>query len=554
MTLEKTTSTLLLLMLLLPAVVYAQEQVTVTDASITGDVVWQSDTEYLLDGYVYVEEGETLTIEAGTVIKGKADPTTGDQESALIVARGGKIFAEGTPLQPIIFTAEDDDVTDPEDLTLDDRGSWGGVLILGRAQINVGGGENAIEGLPPTDPRNTYGGTDDEDDSGVFRYASIRYGGAIFGQDNEINGLTMGAVGRGTQIDHVEVFANQDDGFEWFGGTVDTKYLVAAFCGDDMYDYDEGFRGRGQFWFGIQGSDDAGTGGEHDGGTDPETGEPFAIPVIYNATYIGAGASSLLTSNDFALTIDDNAGGKYFNSIFTDFAGAGVTIEDLASGEDSRARVEAGDLVLSNNIWFGFGDVNGTGLDAFSNVFREQYVADAFASLNQIGVDPQLSGISREANGLLDPRPESGSPALTSEVATPPHDGFYRYAGSIGAFDEHWLWTSDWTFLSIGGYSLPTSIEPISNEVPSAFSLEQNFPNPFNPSTTIEFQLALAGQVRLAVYDVLGRQVAVLADGVHPAGTYRVTFDARELASGMYLYQLEGEGGLGLVKKMLLVK
>lgn len=274
----------------LPAM--AQQQVTITSASITGDAFWTADTEYLLDGNVYVEDGETLTIEAGTVIKGLATPTTGDQETALIVARGGKIFAEGTPGRPIIFTSEDDDVTDPFDLTVDDKGLWGGVIILGRSTINVGGGENFIEGLEPSDSRNLYGGNDDDDDSGVFRYVSIRHGGAIFGTDNEINGLSMGGVGRGTRIDHVEVFANQDDGFEWFGGTVDTKYLVASFVGDDAFDYDEGFRGRGQFWFSIHPTDDGGSGGEHDGGTDPETGQPFSIPVIHNATYIGSGSAS----------------------------------------------------------------------------------------------------------------------------------------------------------------------------------------------------------------------------------------------------------------------
>jgi len=545
-------ATIALGVLLCPALAFGQNVVTVTDASVQGEALWTAENTYLLDGYVYVEDGETLTIEAGTLIKGLADPTTGDQESALVVARGGKIFAEGTPSQPIIFTAEDDDTNDPDDLTLDDRGSWGGVLILGRATINVGGGENTIEGLPPNDPRNLYGGTDDDDDSGVFRYVSIRYGGAIFGQDNEINGLTMGAVGRGTQIDHVEVFANQDDGFEWFGGTVNTKYLIAAFCGDDMFDYDEGWRGSNQFWFGIQASDDAGTGGEHDGGTDPETGQPYAAPVVYNATYIGAGAQSLLTSNDFALTIDDNAGGKYYNSIFTDFAGAGVTIEDLASGQDSRARLEAGDLVLSNNIWFGFGDVNGTGLDAFSDVFAEQYVADAFASENLIAVDPQLRGIDRAPNGVLDPRPASGSPAFTAGVDMPPRDGFFRYVSVIGAFDE-WLWTQRWTFLAQAGYHMPTAVEEVDGEVPTRIALGQNYPNPFNPTTTIEFAVERAQHVRLAVYDLLGREVAVLVDGQQPAGTFRVTFDATDLSSGLYLYRISTDSG-STTRKMTLIK
>jgi len=513
----------------------ATGQVTIVDADVTVDAHWTADNTYLIDGYVYVEDGETLTIEAGTVIKAKAEPTTGDQESALIVARGGQIFAEGTPTHPIIFTAEDDDVNDPDDLTLDDRGSWGGVLILGRATTNVASGENYIEGLPTNDDRNLYGGSDDDDDSGVFRYVSIRYGGAIFGQDNEINGLTMGAVGRGTQIDHVEVFANQDDGYEWFGGTVNTKYLVAAFCGDDMFDYDEGFRGQGQFWFGIQGDDDAGSGGEHDGGTDPETGQPYAIPVIYNATYIGSGASALLLSNDWALNLRDNAGGKYYNSIFTDFSGVGVQIEDLGSGEDSRSRMEAGDLVLSNNIWFGFGNVTGVGIGAEA-VFSQQFVADQFASDNHVGVDPTLRGISRDTDAMLDPRPDAGSTAL-AQVDLLPRDGFFRHAPFIGAFDG-WLWTEGWTFLAEAGYLTATAVEPIPGRIPAGIVLRQNYPNPFGQETTIEFEIDEPGHVRLAIFDLLGRQVEVLVDEAKPAGVFRVNFDAAHYAAGMYFYRL----------------
>ena len=556
---------LLSLLLFLATEVKAQNQVTVTDDDIDGTVNWTADTEYTIDGYVYVENEEILNIAAGTVIKAVSDPTTGDQESALIVARGGTINATGTAEAPIIFTSEDDDVTDPADLTLANRGSWGGILILGNAPINVGGGENFIEGLPTDDDRNLYGGTVADDNSGVFQYVSIRYGGAIFGVDNEINGLTMGGVGSGTTIEYVEVFANQDDGFEWFGGTVDTRYLVAAFCGDDMFDYDEGFVGDGQFWFGIQGTDDAGSGGEHDGGTDPETGEPFAIPTIYNATYIGSGADATLLNNDFALNFRDNAGGMYYNSIFTDFAGVGVQIEDLESGADSRERLEEGDLLLENNIWFGFGNINSLDvIENTSNVFIQQFVADAFADDNFIE-DPMLSNISRGTDEMLDPRPMEGSPALSEDnLAEYPDDNdFFTEVEYIGAFgtedsdgddsnDDEGLWISGWTALSESGYII-NAVEQISQEVPETISLKQNYPNPFNPTTTIEYQLEKAQNVRLAVYDVLGRQVALLADGVQPAGTFHADFDASSLASGMYLYKLETESST-LTRMMTLLK
>ncbi|MDZ7266692.1 MAG: T9SS C-terminal target domain-containing protein, partial [candidate division KSB1 bacterium] len=135
------------LLLSLPILIFAQNRpiVNVTDASIGPgqSVTWTADNVYLLNGFVFVEEGATLTIEAGTVIKGK--PGQGENASALIIARGGKIFANGTATNPIIFTAEADDVTRFDDLPLDARGLWGGVIILGRARINVAGGEENIE-------------------------------------------------------------------------------------------------------------------------------------------------------------------------------------------------------------------------------------------------------------------------------------------------------------------------------------------------------------------------------------------------------------------------
>lgn len=428
------------------------------DGDLVTDITLTNEHEYILDGYVYVNEGQTLNIEPGTVIRGKEDPSTDDQASALIVARGGQILADGEhddgTIEPIIFTAEADDVDDPADLGPDDRQLWGGVIILGRAENNVGSGTNYIEGLPTEDERNVYGGDDDEDDSGIFRYVQIRHGGAIFGRDNEINGLTMGSVGNGTTIEYVEVFANKDDGFEWFGGSVNTRYLVAAFCGDDAFDYDEGFRGKGQFWFAIQSSDEAGSGGEHDGGTDPETGEPYSIPVIYNATYIGAGAEAQLSSNDFALKIRDNGGGKYYNSIFTEFSGAGVSIEDLESGEDSRTRAEEGDLDLENNIWYAFGDVADVADDDYANVFMSDHswVADLFAEKNHLDVDPQLEGISRQADGGLNPLPASGGPAFTGDrTELPSGEDFYEPADYIGAFgDSNWL--AGWTKLAEAGF------------------------------------------------------------------------------------------------------
>ena len=187
-------------------------------------------------------------------------PSNGtDETSALIITRGAKINAEGTRDEPIIFTAELDDLSTTTDLTATTNLLWGGVIILGRAPI----GENInnpaenyptdiVEGIPSDEIRIRYGGTDAMDDSGILRYVSIRHGGSILGGDNEINGLTLGGVGAGTTIDYVEVFANKDDGFEFFGGTVNATHIVSAFVGDEAFDFDESWNGHVQFAFAIQ--------------------------------------------------------------------------------------------------------------------------------------------------------------------------------------------------------------------------------------------------------------------------------------------------------------
>ncbi|MBD3385769.1 T9SS C-terminal target domain-containing protein, partial [candidate division KSB1 bacterium] len=285
----------LILLVALFAISSAFAGVVVVSDDVTQSTTWTSDNEYHLDGLIFVDNGAVLTIQPGTVIKGleSTNISTGDGASALIVRRGAKIMADGKSDAPIIFTSEYDDVSDPTDLLPSDRGLWGGLILLGKASTNQPTQDNQIEGIPATENA-LFGGNDDNDNSGVLRYVSIRHGGfSISGvPGDEINGLTMGAVGRGTTIEFIEVFANFDDGYEWFGGTVNSKNLIAAFCGDDSYDYDQGFRGKGQFWFSVQGTDEAGRGGEHDGGDDLETGTPYATPEIWNATYIGSGSAA----------------------------------------------------------------------------------------------------------------------------------------------------------------------------------------------------------------------------------------------------------------------
>lgn len=329
--------------------------VTVTDNGngIPRDTLY-SDTVYVLDGFCFVNSGNSLYIEAGTIIKGK--PGQAADASALIVARGAQIYAMGTATNPIIMTAEADALDGTSTATT--RGLWGGLIVLGNATLNSTPGETSVEGIPTTETRALYGGSNDADDSGVIRYVSIRHGGTDIGAGNEINGLTLGGVGSATTISHVEIVANKDDGIEFFGGLPNVTNLIAAFCGDDAIDYDEGFRGKVQFAIVHQapGAGAGDRGGEHDGGTDPESGTPFATPQFFNVTSVGNGENR-------ALTFRDNAGGEYHNSIFYNWS-KGVDIELKDATQHSVKQYNDGNLKLENNIWFDI-DAGTTGADLF---------------------------------------------------------------------------------------------------------------------------------------------------------------------------------------------
>ena len=404
--------------------------VTVTDeGNGTGTTTWTKNKVYILSGFVFVNSGQTLTIEAGTVIKGEYG--TGANASALIVAQGGKIMAEGTADAPIIFTSiADNTVSDvngtfcsQSNLTDSDKGLWGGLILLGNAGNNTVPAVQNIEGIPTSETRGQFGGSDDADNSGTLKYISIRHGGTNIGADNEINGLTLGGVGSGTTIEHVEVYANNDDGIEFFGGTANIKYAVVSHCGDDSYDYDMGWRGKGQFWLTVQNEADGNRAGEHDGGTDPEDGTPFATPEIRNATYIGNGLER-------CITFRDNAGGSYINSIFSGWD-QGIDIEDLEGDtQDSKKRLEAGDLTIENNVFYSI--TAGSEISALIvSSTGEDLSTNASVTGNTVA-NPNISATNPVASGL--------SPGST------PSDAWFTSTSVKGAFEAS-NWAEGWTKL-----------------------------------------------------------------------------------------------------------
>ena len=514
---------------------------------------WSKDSTYILDGFVFLEAGGILNIEEGTVIKALGTPTTGDNASALIIARDAQIFAEGTFEEPIIFTAENDDINDPGDLLPTDRGLWGGLIVLGNAAITANTPTKAIEGIPAGDDRAVYGGDDDTDNSGVIRFISIRHGGAALAEGNEINGLTLGAVGSGTQIDHLEVFANFDDGIEWFGGTVDVKYATVAWCGDDSFDWDQGYRGRGQYWFSIQGTDTAGNGAEQDGAGDQDSNEPVSNPVIYNATYIGSGAMVDPTvGNEHALLFRDATAGTYGNSIFTDFAQFALQVEDTGDPFDSRSRMINGELNLLNNLWFGFGagDELGEIINPTESGGDIQFAIDHLSNNDNQLVDPLISSIDRFADGLLDPRAATDGPAYTTSLASVPEDAFYDNVIFKGAFCSEGLWIQNWTALAqygvldamipyVGeGCELSTSTDEVLTES-NGYLLKQSVPNPASDVITIDFTIPRTTNVSLTIYSSEGRIVAQpVNNDTFLSGEHRLEFNVSNLPNGIYFYNL----------------
>ncbi len=212
---------------------------------IAADETWSATEIHVLGDKVVVDNGVTLTIEPGTIIKGVEGE--GSLASALIVARGGRLMAEGTSSNPIIFTSMLDDIEVGQsagtNLSEADNGLWGGLIVLGNAPISADASAVQIEGIPADETYGLYGGNDPSDNSGIIRYISVRHGGTLIGEGNEINGITLGGVGSGTIIEYVEVVGNKDDGVEWFGGTVNVSNVLVWAADDDAIDVDQAYSG-----------------------------------------------------------------------------------------------------------------------------------------------------------------------------------------------------------------------------------------------------------------------------------------------------------------------
>ena len=343
--------------------------------TLTNDRIW------IIDGITYVEEGETLTIEPGTIIK--AEDLTGADASALIISRGAKINANGSAAQPIIFTSVNDDIqigeTESSGITNDISGSgqWGGLILLGNAPISAGGSsavagasplgsEARIEGVPAAD-YSIYGGNDSNDNSGTLNYVSIRYTGTTLSTDSEIQGLTLGGVGSGTSLRNIEIFASKDDGIEFFGGTVNVTNVLIAYQEDDGLDIDQNYSGTIDnalvlnYTIDLEGSETSDQGAlEIDGPEQSGTNDQGRF-TITNTTIVNK-LEDADENNGFPGQLKSGAAGTISNTAFVGFSddsrtleinsisSVGTTFQNVEFSQSSYSDNDAADDVMETNV------------------------------------------------------------------------------------------------------------------------------------------------------------------------------------------------------------
>lgn len=400
------------------------KQVVVVTGEVTGTENWTSNFYYVLRGAVFVNDGATLNIAAGTRVIGEAGSV-----GTLVVLRGGRLNAIGTRTAPIVFTSD-------QAVGNRARGDWGGIIINGRAPVNLEGGEGAGEG-----DTGVYGGNNPNDTSGTMRYVRVEFAGVEFSPDNELNGIAFQGVGRGGSYEYLQVHMNRDDSFEWFGGTADIKYAVSSNAADDSFDWTFGWSGRAQFVAITQRGDDADNGIEADNNEFNNNLLPRSNPQIYNLTMCGdpdrvEGAEGPRGANfrrGTAFTLR--------NFLVTGFKSVGFQISDTSTS----AQVDNGTSQMGAGVAWGMPTNMHASVTTYINSGR-------FPGIRTTATDAQVGvstvGCSTHENPNFQP---SGVATLAGgQVAPiqPPNDGFFEAVTFIGAVApapaDNWMsgWTS----------------------------------------------------------------------------------------------------------------
>lgn len=384
-----------------------------------------------LKGYTYFEAGSQITFEPGTIIKG--DLTS---KGALIIERGAKIFAEGTASLPIVFTSG-------KPVGERNPGDWGGIIILGNAPTNRAT-EPTIEG----GVGRKYGGNLADDNSGILKYVRIEFAGIADAPGSEINGLTLGGVGSGTVIDYVQVTYGNDDAYEFFGGTVNAKHLVAYGTADDDFDFDFGYVGKIQYAYSLRNPEfvdggDAGNGIECDNDATGTNATPLTKPNLSNFTILGPNdAANTAANHNFACRFRRGTQFILNNSVILGHPDAGLSLESDAT---YNAFID-GSSQFKNNLIF-----------ASSNIFRIASVSVAGASAANVQTKATADGTTVLANVAAasltnpfnltapNPLPTSGAAALSGATFTGVQaDAFFDKVAFKGAFGAS-NWLNTWT-------------------------------------------------------------------------------------------------------------
>lgn len=424
----------------------------IKSGNITANETWTNNNIYLLDGWVYIQAGVTVTIQPGTIIKG--DFIT---KGTLIVERDAKLVADGTVDEPIVFTSQ-------KSVGQRSYGDWGGVILCGRASLNLPAngslgtqqGEGVIEGGVGS----FYGGgatPNDDDSSGVLRYVRIEYPGVAFQPNSEINGLTMGAVGRKTVIEHIQVSYSGDDAFEWFGGAVNCKWLIASRAWDDDFDTDFGFHGSIQFALSVRDpniADQSGSNGfETDNDGSGSSNTPMTECVFSNVTVIGPYVNNSVINSNYrrGTHMKKNTRCRIFNSVI-----CGYPVGLLIESSNTQANATNNDLRFKNNVLAEMVDTLAATTAANPNNSNGSfYIGDPSTSTGWFytaGFNNQLvnstSSLMFMNTSLSTPdlRLQAGSPLLTGASFTDAliNTPWFTATTYRGAFDGTNNWTSCW--------------------------------------------------------------------------------------------------------------
>lgn len=396
----------------------------ILEGKITADRTLKANELYELRGGVSVVNGATLTIEPGTkIIAGNS----GGVFSYLAIEQGAKIIAEGTATQPIVFTSNK---------CTPNSGDWGGLLLAGKAPINRGTTATAeVANL-------TYGGTNPADNSGILRYVRLEYTGGKINDDSEFNGLSLYGVGNGTTIEYIQAFNGNDDGIEFFGGTVNLKYAIVTGAGDDSFDWTDGWVGNGQFWIAQQTSAAGDKGIEADNLSSAPDAAPFSNPTLSNITLIGAEDGDGENKG-----IEFRAGTKVrmYNTIIKAFPGAGIEVDD----NQTLINLNNNEVIVRNSIIdnaksFDL-DHGGATVDLANFATFNNYTKDGSgAPFNNAGTPVPTSF---KTNGFIGTYQYTIAIDGVNNFDPSTLGAFFDAANYVGALQKNDTWTSNWTRL-----------------------------------------------------------------------------------------------------------